>query len=348
MQGSKRFRACLVAAALSAAPLVAQERAARSQLEVGVFDGAILPDKRLTATVDPGVEPTFGVRVGGGITWQLNWFGEAQFARFTTSPPAGEADMLAARGGVEWLIDPGRRAEPFLSAGWGYMNVSFDGASDFFSSFASLGLGQHVQLGAHTRLRWEIRADRTMADDGLRGRDLTLPQATVGFSWVVGGRNRDTDADGIPGRRDRCPDTPAGAQVDANGCALDTDRDSVANGLDACPETPEGWAVGPDGCPLDADGDGVTDGADRCPATPRGVVIDEHGCPQDTDRDGVPDGLDQCPNTLNGIEVDKRGCFLDADEDGVYDGLGMDRCPGTPKGTPVDPFGCPLKDNDED
>jgi hypothetical protein len=256
--------------------------------------------------------------------------------------------MLAGRGGVEWILERGRRTEPFVSAGWGYMNMTFDGATDFTSGFASLGLGQHVQLGARTRLRWEARVDRTTAPDGLRGRDLTQPQATIGFNWVLGKSNLDADRDGVPGHRDRCRDTPEGAAVDARGCPRDSDRDTILDGLDACAETPEGWAVGPDGCALDADADGVADSIDACAATPRRVAVDERGCPLDGDGDGVFDGFDRCPATLKGIEVDEQGCFLDADEDGVYDGLGMDRCPGTPKGTKVDPFGCPVQDGDGD
>ena len=334
------------------APLAAQEssqpeepKRQRSRLEFGVFDGLILPDKRLTATQDPGVEPTAGVRIGGGIARRWNWFLEAQFATFDTKAPTGDAEMLAGRAGFEWLIAPGRRAEPFVSAAWGYTNMTFDNATDFFSALASVGLGQHVQIGPRARIRWEVRADRTLAPDGLRGRDLTLPQATIGYSWVLGKSKLDPDHDGVPGHHDRCRNTLPGARVDARGCALDSDRDSVPDGLDACPETPAGRSVGPDGCPLDADGDGVADDIDACAASPKGALIDAKGCPLDGDGDGVFDGLDQCPATLKGIEVNERGCFLDADEDGVYDGLGMDRCPGTPKGTKVDPFGCPVEDD---
>ncbi len=356
MKGSLGFGGCLAAVGLLAiAPLAADEPAQpenenphRSGLELGVFTGIILPDKRLTATVDPGIEPTFGFHLGAGISRRFNWFAEAQAAQFRTAPPSGDAEMLAARGGIEWLIDRGRLAEPFVSLGWGYMNMTFDGATDFFSAFASAGLGQYVQIGANTRVRWELRVDRTMASEGLRGRDLTQPQATVGFTWVLDRSKSDADRDGVSGRRDRCPDTPEGARVDAHGCAFDADGDAVPDGLDACADTPTGWIIGPDGCPLDSDGDGVVDSIDACATTPQGAAIDDTGCPLDSDGDGVFDGSDRCPATMKGIEVDEHGCFIDADEDGVYDGLGMDHCPGTPKGTKVDPFGCPVKGDDGD
>ena len=349
-----RFRGCFAAAIalISMAPFAADEPEKKdrqhSRMEIGVFTGFIAPDKRLIATRDPGIEPTLGVRLGGGVSRHWNWFAEAQAARFETETFAGDAKMLAARGGFEWLIEPGRRTEPFYSMGWGYTHMSFDGATDFFSAFASVGVGQHVQIGDKTRLRWEVRIDRTTAPDGLRGRDLTQPQATIGFDWVLGKSKLDADHDGVPGHRDRCRDTPEGARVDARGCAMDSDLDLVLDGLDACEDTPAGWIVGPDGCALDTDGDGVADSVDACEATPKGAVIDKTGCPLDGDGDGVFDGFDQCPDTLGGIEVDARGCFLDADEDGVYDGLGMDRCPGTPKGTKVDPFGCPVEEDDGD
>ena len=348
------LRGCLaVAIALIAmAPFAADEpekkQRQRSPLELGVFTGFIVPDKGLIGTRDPGIEPTLGVRLGGSLSRRWNWFAEAQATQFETQTFAGDAEMLAARGGVEWLIEPGRRAEPFVSMGWGYMNMTFDGATDFLSAFASAGLGQHVQIGAKTRLRWELRVDRTMASDGLRGNDLTQPAATIGFDWVLGKSKLDADRDGVPGHRDRCRDTPEGARVDARGCAMDSDGDSVLDGLDACADTPAGWTVGPDGCPLDTDGDGVADSIDACEATPKRAVIDNTGCPLDGDGDGVFDGFDQCPHTLDGIEVDERGCFLDADEDGVYDGLGMDHCLGTPRGTKVDPFGCPVAEDDGD
>jgi len=335
-------------ALIAAAPLAADEpekkQQQRSHLELGVFTGFIVPDEALIGTEDPGIEPTLGLHLGGGLSRRWNWLAEVQAAQFETQTFAGDAEMLAVRGGVEWLVEPGRRAEPFVSIGWGYINMTFDGATDFESAFASAGLGQHVQIGAKTRLRWEVRVDRTVAPDGLRGEDLTQPQATIGFEWVLGKSQRDTDRDGVPGHRDRCRDTPDGARIDTHGCAMDSDRDLVLDGLDACEDTPAGWDVGPDGCPLDTDGDGVADGIDACEATPKRALIDTTGCPLDGDGDGVFDGFDQCPDTLHGIEVDERGCFLDADEDGVYDGLGMDHCPGTPKGTKVDPFGCPIED----
>jgi hypothetical protein len=335
-----------VVVSVAIAPFAAEAgTSAGAGFELGPFTGFIAPDKRLIATRDPGVEPTLGLWVGGGLAYRWNWFSEVQLAQFRTRTFAGDADMLAGRVGTEFLIEPGRRAESFVAAGWGYTRMTFDAATDYTSGFASVGLGQHIRLDARTRLRWEVRVDRMMAPDGLRGHDLTHPQATVGFHWALDRARRDGDQDGVSGRRDDCPDTPAGASVDARGCPIDSDGDAVPDGLDACAATPAGWQVQPDGCPLDSDGDGAADAVDVCAATASGVIVDKTGCPLDSDGDGVFDGLDRCPETMKGIEVNARGCFLDADEDGVYDGLGMDRCPGTPKGTRVDRFGCPVRED---
>ena len=248
----------------------------------------------------------------------------------------------------EFLAGPrDRRTQPFFSGGWGYSKITFDSATDFFSAFASLGLGQHVRTTGTTKLRWEIRVDHTLAQEGLRGEDLTEVRGTVAFNWGFGRVRADLDGDGVIEGRDRCPATPQGAAVDARGCPRDPDGDHVWEGLDLCPGTASGWPVDASGCPSDSDADGIAAGEDDCAATPAGAQVDAHGCPSDGDGDGVPDGLDACPRTLEGIEVDERGCFRDADEDGVYDGLDMDHCPDTPRGAVVDPFGCPI-DSDGD
>jgi outer membrane protein OmpA-like peptidoglycan-associated protein len=189
-------------------------------------------------------------------------------------------------------------------------------------------------------IRWELRGDHTLTDDGLDGKALTTGYLLMGFTWGIPNRARDTDGDGVPDRKDDCPGTPRGVPVDVYGCPRDSDGDGVFDGIDQCPETPQGWAVTSVGCPLDSDGDGVADAIDDCPGTPPGALVDERGCPLDSDGDGVYDGIDQCPETPAHAHVDSRGCPIDSDGDGVYDGI--DRCPQTPAGTVVDEFGCPV------
>ncbi len=352
----KRFRGALlglVSALLLVPPMA--HAAGDPRFEIGVFTGIVVPDEDLIGFDNGDVEPTLGLRVGGSLARKWNWYVDAQYAGFETQTFAGEADMLAGRGGVEYLLQPGRPIELFYSAAWGYMDIGFDNATDFFSAFLSLGVGQHVTMGETMRLRWEARVDHTLAPDGLRGEDLTQLQLLIGLNWGVGGRRAapaaegDADGDGVADRRDRCPGTEAGHAVDRRGCSVEPDRDGdgVIDRADRCAGTAAGTVVDSNGCPADSDGDGVADASDACPATPAGAAVSAEGCPSDGDVDGVPDGVDRCPNTLRGIEVDETGCYLDADGDRVYDGLDMDKCPDTPKGAVVDGHGCPL-DSDGD
>ena len=339
----RRFALCALLG-LCMTSAIAEE--VRDPFELGLFTGFLLPDEALVGEPDPAAEPVFGVHLGSGISPRWNWFTQLQAAQFDSSTFAGDVDWYGIRGGFEWFVQRGRRAEPFISIGWGHQFGSFDNATDFNSGFASLGLGQHISIAPRARLRWEVRVDQMLSGDGLRGDDLTHPQATIGVQWRFGKASQDQDGDGVSGNRDRCPETPTGAVVDDRGCPNDGDADGVWDGLDSCPQTLAGWTVGADGCPADGDGDGIYDGSDRCPGTPTGAKVDGDGCPTDGDADGVFDGLDRCPSTLKGIQVDKHGCFLDEDKDGVYDGLGMDRCPGTPPGVKVDRFGCPVEPAD--
>ncbi len=241
---------------------------------------------------------------------------------------------------MELFVNPAeRRYRTFISAALGLMDMDF-GSSSADRTLASLGIGGRWDVSAHGRARWEVRAERSLDDDGLGGVDLTNVQVLVGLSWGSGGAQVDSDGDGVRDRKDECPDTPRGATVDEKGCPKDSDGDGVLDGIDRCPDTPGGVMVDANGCPKDSDGDGVFDGPDKCPDTPQGATVDVNGCPKDSDGDGVLDGLDKCPDTPQGATVDRNGCPKDSDSDGVLDGL--DRCPDTPRGVKVDDRGCPV------
>lgn len=326
---------------------------ARAAVEFGVTGGFVAVDEDVAGPGHRALEPTLGLRGGFDLFPRWRLFGDALLTDFTSDTPRGDVSGLSVRGGVELLLWPGAANPWFVNGGAGYMNLDFSNADTFSSGFASLGVGQHVPLGRGTFIRWELRIDQSLADNGLvngsqaRGQDVTTAQFLIGVSWSRGGAygpRVDRDGDGVADRDDRCHGTPGGAVVDRTGCPLDGDGDGVPDGIDRCAGTAPGAQVDPAGCPEDADGDGVSDrdGVDRCPNTPAGARVDAWGCPLDGDGDGVPDGIDRCPQTLAGIQVDASGCFLDADGDGVYDGLGMDLCPGTPPGTPVDSHGCPV------
>jgi hypothetical protein len=331
--------------AVAGPPQALAER--RSGVELGITASVFAPDEDLVGPGGTDLAGSFGAWIGGDVVGRWGWFADAQLASLSTETFAGDADMMWGRVGGEWRASVPKRFEPFYSAGFGYMRIEFDNATDFTSNFVSAGLGQHVALGAKLRLRWEVRVDHTLARDGLRGEDVTQVQGMLGLNWGIGRGPSDRDGDGVKDHRDRCPETPASAAVDSRGCPYDRDGDGVLEGIDRCPDTPVGSAVDGRGCPADGDHDGVPDIRDACPNTIAGAAVNARGCAADRDGDGVPDALDACPDTVKGIEVDERGCFIDRDGDGVYDGLGQDKCPGTPPGVKVDVHGCPL-DGDHD
>ena len=312
-------------------------------LEVGPYFGVVAPDEDL---VGDGSSAEFlaGVRVGWIYDSHWGFHADVQGTPYETNTFAGDADQITGRVMVDYRLNP-RAAMPwFVEAGVGATQITFDEASDFESGIVSLGVGQRLPIAGNWRFRWQLRAEQTLAADGLRGEDVTQGYFLFGAQWGARRGRTDRDGDGVPDMHDRCPDSAPGARVERDGCDGDSDGDGVRDGADQCPRSREGTVVNAEGCPEGDDGDGVPHYLDSCPGTPKGAVVDARGCPKDSDRDGVLDGIDVCPGTLRGIEVDDRGCFIDKDGDGVYDGkLGYDRCPNTPRGTEVDEFGCPKK-----
>ncbi|HHN73767.1 MAG TPA: OmpA family protein [Acidobacteria bacterium] len=321
--------------------------AAEGDGELGVQVGVLLPDEDLAGQSRSlgDVEVAYGLRGGYHFSPDWAWFADIYRSAVDTRLQPGSAATWALRSGLEYYLSPeDRRRRWFLAGGPGWLEVDLDGGAGFDRTFASLGFGQRWQTGSDNALRWELRADRSLSDDGLGGAGLTRGLFMLSYAWGLGG-GADSDGDGVRDRRDDCPSTPRGATVNRRGCPADADGDGVFDGLDACPATAPGWPVDDRGCPRDSDGDGVSDGEDECPKTPQGASVDDRGCPRDSDGDGVFDGLDACPETSRGASVDDRGCPRDADGDGVFDGL--DRCPDTPRAWSVDRHGCP-KDSDAD
>lgn len=311
--------------------------------EAGVQLGMFFPDEDLAGVSSPDPEGVLGIRFGYVHNAHWGLFADLTHGDLDTETFAGDASMINLRGGIDYFFQKERANRFFATLGGGVENIQFEAAEEFRSAFVSAGFGQRIPISGHWRYRWELRADHSLAADGLRGEDLTQVFFTVG---LVGGPTRysqDLDQDGVRDVSDRCLDSPAGETVGPDGCPKDSDGDGVIDLSDRCPQTPAKTVVGMDGCRVGEDDDGVPFEKDECPNTPDGAKVDRRGCPVDGDLDGVFDGLDRCPRTLSGVEVGEDGCFLDADGDGIYDGLGMDRCPGTPKGVPVDQFGCPKK-----
>jgi OOP family OmpA-OmpF porin len=250
-----------------------------------------------------------GVRGAGPIGHRLLWFSDVTLARFPTDMAPGDAERVAIRAGIDYLLSPeAHRSWSFSgAAGWG--EVDFESATlDFDRPLASVGVGQRVQMANSVLFRWELRVEAMLGSSGLFGDSVQNVEALVGWALPIGRSGHDADSDGIPDRKDRCAFTPVGAVVDERGCAVDSDGDGVPDGLDRCPSSPAGARVNADGCPNDFDRDGVPDVLDRCPRTTPGAKVDEMGCELDSDRDGISDGLDACPDTPPGFAVDARGC----------------------------------------
>lgn len=316
--------------------------AAESSGEMGILGGALFPDDGLTlkdGSFDE-VEPLVGFRGAYFISDNWSWVFDGTFAEVETLTPGGDSDTFTARVTLEKYFGKLERDRRwFVNFGSGLAHFDFKDALSVDRTIASVGFGQQIATGKLSNIRWELRADRSLDDDGLDGVDLTNFMALVGMNWGRGKAPVDTDGDGVVDPLDDCPGTRPGVPVDESGCPMDRDGDGVFYGIDRCPDTPQGWPVDGVGCPTDSDGDGVPDGADDCPDTPVGAHVDASGCTMDSDGDGVLDGLDHCPDTPPGVSVDPNGCPLDSDGDGVFDG--PDRCPDTPAGSRVDRNGCP-------
>ena len=284
--------------------------------EAGLLIGAVASDEDLTG--DSGsIDAFVGLRGGSVFSRRWGWFVDALYSDIDTFRGLGTARTVIGRTGFDFLLTPKKRARWFFSAGGGWIVVDFEDASaqDMHNPLGTIGVGQRIRVGSN-RLRWELRADRTLDNARLNGEHLLQTYGMLGFVWGPRGvpdpaTVRDADRDGILDRGDRCPETPQGAVVDSRGCPLDDDRDGVPNGLDQCPRTMPGEQIGPDGCLLDSDDDGVPDLTDYCANTPSGARVDEWGCPTDGDADSVYDGVDRCPDTPLGVRVGSDGCPSD-------------------------------------
>ncbi|GEM_PF-642521 len=308
--------------------------------EFGVLIGFLLPDENLVGQHRSlgDAELAYGLRGGYHFKPSWAWFADVYRAEISPLRRSGSASTWALRTGLEAFLSPeDRRNRWFVAGGPGWMNVDLSGGGGFDRLFASLGVGQRRDVGDNDAIRWEIRADRTLSNDGLDGDDITRGLLVVSYAWGLG-RTADADGDEVRDRRDSCPDTPHGAVVDERGCPVDSDHDGVFDGIDECAGTAKMWLVDRQGCPVDSDGDGIFDGEDECSDTPAGATIDANGCPTDGDGDGVFDGIDRCTGTTKGVRVDDAGCPKDSDGDGVFDGL--DQCPNTPTGAEVKDDGC--------
>jgi OOP family OmpA-OmpF porin len=285
----------------------AEERDGPYALEAGASVGLLFVDDSLAGADGPTIEPMFDARIGGPFPAKgFTWFADLSGYEVDTETFRGKASAFTGRAGLEVPFLPERRSPFFVSLSAGLTKITFDNATDFDSAIVSAGIGQWIWLSGNNWLRWEYRADHTLADAGLMGSDVTQPQFLIGYHWRRGVRPVSA-AKKTPAAE---PPPPAVVPVAPAPPPPDSDSDGVPDDDDLCPDTMPGIEAGATGCPRDDDLDGVYDGLgmDKCPNTPRGAVVDTHGCPVDSDLDGVYDGIDRCPGTPIGVEVDREGC----------------------------------------
>jgi OOP family OmpA-OmpF porin len=267
----------------------------RSPFEIGIVGGFVFLDEDLAGPGGPNLEPTLGLRAGGSLfLGGLGWFADGLYSDIETHTFRLGAQSLSSRAGLQYSF-LGERPNPwFVSLALGYLDLEFDEALDYYSLFVSAGVGQDIHLSGNKYLRWELRGDHSLAEDGLMGEDITHPQFLMSFNWKLGGQKRVSE--GVEQRTIRLDDLRL----------PDRDGDGISDGTDNCPDDVNGEQE-------DADSDGAGDGCDDCPSTIMGIEVDERGCPLDEDGDGVYDGLgmDRCPGTPAGVKVDSRGCPVD-------------------------------------
>lgn len=361
-----RSAGSLVALAISAAPLVAQQPQAGT---VEVNAGVRVSDvgiRNFSSVTSPtgllGVFLTPRISIEGEISSANGRLSDAQRGQRTLSsytpihlrgvynwPVTDNVTLLLGVGAVRnehrWTVpqNPTNPTSPVFP-GTTLQVGSRQSASEF--SWATM-VGARLGLTDNVAFRAAVTVDGSGLDESdipyllVDKRNYNIG-GQFGVSYLFNTKPRDADGDGVRDPADKCPNTPAGVKVNADGCPIDTDMDGVADYLDKCANTPRGVSVDASGCPVDSDRDGVADYLDKCPNTPAGTRVNAEGCPLDSDGDGVTDDRDRCPNTPRGDAVDANGCSLpkDADNDGVTDD--KDRCPNTPAGSKVDANGCTV------
>jgi OmpA-OmpF porin, OOP family len=243
--------------------------------------------------LDPGL--TGGLALG--YNFGAHWGAEGVFTFTSAGPKAGgsNVDVTTAHLDLLYHFRPKQRLVPYLSLGFGGLELKANGAKDG-DLLAGYGVGLKYFLSEGVALRLDLKHlfDINFNDPSTVPNYYSMLAATAGVSFQFGGKKMaqliiDSDADGIVDVVDHCPDTPAGVNVDEAGCPLqktpekiaDRDQDGVADNLDLCPDTATGVAVDGTGCPVvtDKDHDGVMDAQDACPDTPAKTVVDARGCP---------------------------------------------------------------------
>ncbi len=166
--------------------------------DVGVEGGFFLPDSVLTGKGEgfSDIEPMFGLRFGREIAARWRWFLGGTSSDINTDlpmEPRQDAATFAVRTGAERSLGSWRGVSGAVPRHWlvsfgiGLFNFDLELEDDVRQEFASIGAGQRVALDRRTRLRWELRVDRSFNDEGF-GEKVTSAELALGLSWEVGRR----------------------------------------------------------------------------------------------------------------------------------------------------------------
>ena len=131
--------------------------------EVGFMIGVVSAEKELT--FDSGsTSPAVGMRVGRVFSDHWGWYLDGIFSQVDSA--FGDADTVIGRTGFDYMFTPASRQRFFVNLGVGWMAVNYDKVAfaDHHNPIGSIGFGQRIHLRDDRRLRWEIRADRTLDD----------------------------------------------------------------------------------------------------------------------------------------------------------------------------------------
>lgn len=247
------------------------------QVGVMVFEG--------NQNLDPGLTGGLALGYNFGAHWGAE--GVLTFTRAEQKEGGGDVDINAAHLDLLYHFRPQKRLVPYLSLGFGGLELEADGDKDG-DLLGGYGVGLKYFLAEDVALRLDLKHlfDINYHDVQKEHDYYNLLVATAGVSFQFGGKKmallvNDGDADGVVDAYDRCPKSTPGSLVDGSGCLLDTDRDGVDDRKDLCPDTPAGVVVDGKGCPVvtDKDRDGVLDAQDACPETPARTAVDARGCP---------------------------------------------------------------------
>ncbi len=150
----------------------------------------LLGDGEMAMGVDPLAGGTYAapgslnLNFSQPIGTYTNFFGSLSHASQSALSGMGEVSVTAFQGGIEWFFGQQQKMQWFLLGGMGGVLVNDANKGDVTSPVVSFGLGQNWAINTHDALRWELRANQSLADDhGLPNWTPVNFQAIFTYQW---------------------------------------------------------------------------------------------------------------------------------------------------------------------